>query len=108
MAEHSFKVESGDNQMIANQVQIIRNLVSQRDQIVRQIQREVDFVNTVFRAASAEAKLVDEALREVEIPKLMIHPDGRLLVQIRDGVATWTSPDEGEGEGDQNEESEAG
>ena len=107
MAEHSFKVESGDNQMIANQVQIIRNLVSQRDQIVRQIQREVDFVNTVFRAASAEAKLVDEALREVEIPRLMIHPDGRLLVQIRDGVATWTSPN-GEGEGEQDEESESG
>ena len=35
----------------------------------------------------------------------MIHPDGRLAVQIKDGMATWTSPDEGEGEGDQNEES---
>ena len=105
MAEHSFKIESGDNQMIANQIQVIRNLVSQKDQIVRQINMAVDFCNTIFRAATAEAKLAEEALREVDVPKLMINPDGQVAVQIRDGMVTWTSPDEGEGEGDQNEES---
>lgn len=105
MVEHSFKIESGDSQMIGNQVQVIRNLVSQRDGIIRQINREVDFCNTIFRAAAAEAKLADESLREVETPKLMIRPDGQMAVQIRDGVVTWTSPDsEGEVKNEDSEE----
>ena len=107
MSEYTFKLESDDSERINRQMGMIKNLAAQREQITRQMQREVDFCNTIFRAAVAEAKLEDENLREVDVPKLLIHPDGRLAVQIRDGLVTWTSPDEGEGEVE-DEESEDG
>lgn len=107
MTKCSFKLESDDNKMIERQMGLIGNMQSQIEQMRRQMQKEVDFCNTIYRAAVAEAKLADEKLREVDVPKLMIHPDGRLAVEIRDGVVSWTLPDEGEGEA-KDEESDEG
>jgi hypothetical protein len=97
MAEHSFKLELDDIMMIERVLQRIKVLT-------RQICKEVDFVNTIFRAASAEAKLADKDLLNFDVPKKMINPDGQMNVQVKDGKAIWTLPDEGEGGGKENVE----
>lgn len=88
MSKCEFRMNPEDVGAIQRRLDTIQSLIKDRDELVALLENEVQYLNTIFRAASAEAKLVDGELQDVEIP-VMLDPSGVMNVKIQNNVASW-------------------